>query len=362
MQRGSGHVRLLGGYGRNDQCPIAHAFTNDRARRIYDGMTALIEEIVASYFFDSLPQPIRYLTRDHSRILGTMILRTVAIRLHVLSWAFWAFLMTGSAALAQSGQFFKASDRADLHYLSAGQGSRTIVFIPGWLMPADVFRHQLVGLSHQYRVVLLDPRGQGKSTAQARDMSAARRADDLRDLVQQLKLNDFVLVGWSLGVMEILELMTRHRLPGLKGLVLVDNSIGMGPPPQARLGRRSARPMQPEPFRQYVSEFSRAIFKRPPENSLLEIVERSASQLEPKVAWGLLDKPHNRDYYRQAVLASSVPLWYAITPRYRTQAEELVQLRPMTSVTIFEDAGHALFVDSAEQFNAELVDFLARLE
>ena len=291
------------------------------------------------------------------------MLRMTAVRLLFLSWFFWVVFMTGSTAFAQSSHFFKTSDRTALHYLSAGQGPRTVVFIPGWLMPADVFKHQLAGLSDRYRVVVLDPRGQGKSPTQVRDMSAARRADDIHDLVRHLGLDDYILVGWSLGVMEILETMTRHRLAGLKGLVLVDNSIGMGQPPQGRVGRRAAdRPMQPDAFRQYASNFSRSIFKRLPQDGLVEIVERSAGQLEPRVAWSLRDKPHHRDYYKRAVLASSVPIWYAITPRYRTQADELMALRPRASVTVFEDAGHALFVDSAESFNVGLTDFLSKLD
>ncbi len=268
----------------------------------------------------------------------------------------------GPASHAHAGQFFRASDGARLHYLNAGQGPRTLVFIPGWLMPGDVFKHQVAGLSDRYRLVVFDPRGQGQSQVKVRDLSARRRADDIRELVQHLKLDDYVLLGWSLGVMEVLETITRHPMPGLRGLVLVDNSIGMGPPPQARPGRRAARPMKPEAFGLYVRDFSRAIFKRPPEDGLVDIVERSARQLEPAAAWRLLDKPHHRDYYKQAVMASTVPLWYAVTPRYSVQADELMQIRPKASVTVFEDAGHALFVDSAEAFNAALLEFLSHLD
>ena len=46
---------------------------------------------------------------------------------------------------------FKTSDGVRLHYLEAGSGPQTIVFIPGWLMPAAVFEQQLTGLSNQYR-------------------------------------------------------------------------------------------------------------------------------------------------------------------------------------------------------------------
>lgn len=262
--------------------------------------------------------------------------------------------------LALERQVFRTSDRVSLHYVSAGQGPLTLVFVPGWLMPGDVFRHQVAVFSDRYRVVVLDPRGQGRSQVKVRDMSAQRRARDIKELLEHLGSGEYVLLAWSLGVMEILETSTRYPMPGLRGLVLIDNSIGMGPAPVSS-GRRAARPMQRELFQRYVSDFSRAIFKRPPQDDLLELVERSASQLEPPVAWRLLDKPHAREYYKQAVLAASVPLWYAITPRFSAQAQELLALRSGAMVTVFEEAGHALFVDSADSFNAALLDFLSRL-
>ncbi|MEI7785324.1 MAG: alpha/beta hydrolase [Betaproteobacteria bacterium] len=242
-----------------------------------------------------------------------------------------------------------------------GQGERTLVFVPGWLMPADVFKHQWADLAQDHRVVVLEPRGQGRSQVKVKDMTAARRARDIHELLRHLKLKNYVLIGWSLGVMEVLEAMSQQPLAGLQGLVLIDNSIGMGPAPAAAGAGRPQRPMGREPFRAYVSEFSRAIFKRAPDDDLLQRIEQSARQLPAPVAWRLLDKPHARDYYRQAVLASSVPLWYAITPRYAEQGQELLATRARAQVTVFDDAGHALFVDSAEQFNAGLREFVTQL-
>lgn len=260
----------------------------------------------------------------------------------------------------ETDHFFKTSDRTRLHYKNAGHGERALVFIPGWLMPADVFRHQWRDLAKDHRVIVLDPRAQGQSQVQVKDMSAARRARDIHELLQHLKLTHYVLIGWSLGVMEVLEALSAHPMPGLQALVLIDNSIGMGLPAASGATRRQ-RPMGREPFARYVKAFSRAIFKRLPEDDLLQAVERSASLLPPPVAWRLLDKPHGRDHYRQAVLASTLPLWYAITPRFAGQAEEVLQSRPGVSVTVFDDAGHALFVDCAPAFNAGLRQFLLHL-
>jgi microsomal epoxide hydrolase len=269
-----------------------------------------------------------------------------------------------SASPRETEHFFKTSDRVSLHYKNVGRGDRALVFVPGWLMPGEVFRPQWADLGDDYRVVVLDPRGQGRSQVKVKDMSAARRARDIHELLRHLKLTDYVLIGWSLGVMEVLEAATHHPLDGLRALVLIDNSIGMGPAPAAAVAAPSGasnRPMGRGPFGRYVSEFSRAIFKRPPADDLLKAVERSARQLPPAVAWRLLDKPHPRSYYKAAVLARDLPLWYAITPRYSAQAQELLHTRPQATVTVFDDAGHALFVDSAEAFNAGLRQFLLQV-
>lgn len=269
-----------------------------------------------------------------------------------------------SASPRETEHFFKTSDRVSLHYKNVGRGDRALVFVPGWLMPAEVFRYQWPDLGEDFRVVVLDPRGQGRSQIKVKDMSAARRARDIHELLRHLKLTDYVLIGWSLAVMEVLEAAAHHPLEGLRALVLIDNSIGMGPAPAASAAVRSGssgRPLGRGPFGRYVGEFSRAIFKRPPADDLLKAVERSARQLPPAVAWRLLDKPHPRAFYKAALLARDLPLWYAITPRYAAQAQELLHTRPQATVTLFEDAGHALFVDSAEAFNAGLRQFLMQI-
>ena len=79
------------------------------------------------------------------------------------------------------------------------------------------------------------------------------------------------------------------------------------------------------------------------------------------MAWQLLDKPHERSYYKNAVLSNSIPVWYAITPRYNRQGDELLANRAASTVTVFEDAGHALFVDNVQLFNETLLQFMRSL-
>lgn len=279
------------------------------------------------------------------------MLKLLFIFLTSLSAASWAEVTYGK-------HFFKTSDGVSLNYLQAGHSSTSIVFVPGWLMPAEIFKHQLNELSKDYRVIVLDPRGQGLSQANVKDMSARRRAADINELIQHLKLQDYVLAGWSLGVMEILETANSHPLLGLRGLVLIDNSIGMGP---AKTATGWKKPIKATEFHAYVERFATAIFKQAPTDGLVEVIVQSATRLPPKTAWKLLDKPHDRSYYKNVILSTSIPIWYAITPRYSAQGEELLATRNGASMTVFREAGHALFVDSAPDFNDQMRLFMQSL-
>lgn len=270
--------------------------------------------------------------------------------------------MLSGLAWASPGksQHFTSSDGVTLRYLEAGSGDTTLVFIPGWLMPARIFEKQLSELSRDYRVIVLDPRGQGLSKAPAQKLDAPARARDIDELLSHAQVKSHVLIGWSLGVMEVLEYSVRYQRADLRGMVLIDNSIGMGRPPLAA-PNRAQRPVQHDEFRAYVKRFAAGMFSRPPPSGWLEMIEESATQLPPKAAWGLLNKPYHRDFYKKAVLACPLPIWYAVTRRFEEQSVELMQTHPRASATVFDPAGHALFVDSADLFNQSLRQFLERL-
>jgi microsomal epoxide hydrolase len=264
---------------------------------------------------------------------------------------------TCAQAFPAKSQQFKSSDGVKLHYLEAGAGPLTLVFVPGWLMPARIFERQIADLSPDYRVIVLDPRGQGRSKAPVDKLQAVSRARDVDELLRHARVGPHVLIGWSLGVMEVLDYSVRFQHPQLRGLVLIDNSIGMASPPASALNRN--RPMKADAFRAYVNRFAAGMFKQTPPEGMLSAIEASATQLPPPAAWGLLNKPYDRTYYKNAVLAATTPVWYAITPRFAEQSAELLQTHPQASATVFEDAGHALFVDKADLFNQGLRQFLA---
>lgn len=114
----------------------------------------------------------------------------------------WLFLGRAPPQLARS-KTFRTSDGVTLHYFDAGSGP-AIVLIPGWTMPAEIFEPQINKLSKRFRVIALDPRSQGDSEKTPEGNYPERHAQDINELLQQLKLGNVVLLGWSNGVPDVL--------------------------------------------------------------------------------------------------------------------------------------------------------------
>lgn len=254
--------------------------------------------------------------------------------------------------------YFSTSDGVRLHYLEAGEG-RTLLFVPGWSMPAFIWEPQLAGLSPRWRTVALDPRSQGRSQVARSGHEPSRRGRDIAEAIDRLGAARVVLVGWSLGVLDSLAFVREHGDARIAGLVLVDNSVGEGQPPA------SSRPSTFLPSLRAEREktmrgFVKAMYATPQDPAYLEAVSRAALATPYDAQAKLLSYPWPREYWRDALYSTRRPVLYAIRPRFAAQGEAVKARHADASVAVFEDAGHALFVDRAERFN-DLVDaFCAR--
>ena len=254
---------------------------------------------------------------------------------------------------------FKTSDGVSLSYLEAGSGDQAIVLIPGWLMPAAIFEKQLLALSEKFRVIALDPRSQGQSQLTTRPHHPVRRTQDMHEFLKAAGVKDFILAGWSLGVLESLDYVARYHPSRLKGLILIDNSIGEGKPPAARSSSFQQTMNDPDKRVPYLRKFSQDLFRTQPSPEMLQAVIDSALRVPPQTAIQLMNQPYPRNYWRETVEQQTVPVMYVVTPRLTEQATALKAKRSqeLATVLIFDNAGHALFVDQAEKFNTAVLSF-----
>ncbi|MCC7363178.1 MAG: alpha/beta hydrolase [Dehalococcoidia bacterium] len=114
-------------------------------------------------------------------------------------------------------------DGIELHYLEWGDPSNPpIVLLHGGGQNARTWGRVATRLGHEYRLLALDARGHGDSDWDpAGQYSGQRHREDVRELVTGLGLDDFVLVGMSMGGMTSLSYASTYG-ESLRGLVVVD--------------------------------------------------------------------------------------------------------------------------------------------
>ncbi len=278
----------------------------------------------------------------------------------------FSLLAASASAQAQAlprnvtDHYFLTTDGVRLHYLEAGPlNAHTLVFVPGWTMPAWIWMPQIMGFSSRYHVVAFDPRGQGDSAIPADGYEPVRRGRDIAELISQIQSGPVVVIGWSLGVLDTLASIHVAGDRRLAGLVLVDNSVGEDPPPAYAPPPRYRRP-PPANHQVAMKQFVRAMFRRQQPPVYLDKLTKAALRT-PEAASRLLKAyPEPRTYWKEAVYATKVPILYVVRPRWVAQGQNLVRNRPDTEMDIFSDAGHALFVDEPARFNTVTEKFLEK--
>src|SRR5579884_312235 len=146
----------------------------------------------------------------------------------------------------------EASDGGRIHVVERGAG-RPFLLIHGVTNSTEIWHYQLRDLVDAgYRVVAMDVRGHGRSTAGTDEYSLAAMADDAYCVIGDLGLRDVVAAGHSMGGMILLQLVADHPELMADGVVtalaLIATAarpvLGTGLPElTARLGRALTPPV-----------------------------------------------------------------------------------------------------------------------
>jgi microsomal epoxide hydrolase len=283
-----------------------------------------------------------------------------------MSWRFCfgvvlLIMATSSDAAEPNRRSFQSSDGVKLSFIEAGQSlagnnTLTVVMVTGWSMPATIWQNQIEAFSRRYHTLAFDPRGQGESDVPATGYTAERRATDIKELLAPF--SNVLLIGWSLGAIESLQHVHMFGSERLAGLVLVDSSVGEEP---ALKAAGNFKQRLREDRDKALGEFIRAIFATPRSDKDVADLVNAAKRLPLEDSLALLDYPFPRSHWRNITRVFKKPLLYVVTPQFEAQAANLKKNRPGTQVEVFKKAGHALFVDEPQRFNALIENFAGKI-
>jgi pimeloyl-ACP methyl ester carboxylesterase len=114
-----------------------------------------------------------------------------------------------------------------IHYAIYGHGT-PVIFLHGGLANADYWGLQVPAVAAHHMVVLMDSRGHGRSTRDARPYSYDLMADDVVALLDYLKIAKADIIGWSDGGIIGIDLAMRHKEKVGKVFAFAANTLTSG--------------------------------------------------------------------------------------------------------------------------------------
>jgi pimeloyl-ACP methyl ester carboxylesterase len=158
----------------------------------------------------------------------------------------------------------------DMHFDDRGHPGPPLVLLHGLFGTGDDFRHafDLEALRRDYRVIVPDLRGHGRTTNPSGAFSFRQCADDVVALVDRLDVESFCAVGTSLGAKTMLHVATAHP-SRVKTMVLVSAAPHFPEPTRAAMRAYAAGEHSPEEWQEMRARHTqgdaqiRALWKLP---------------------------------------------------------------------------------------------------
>jgi len=122
----------------------------------------------------------------------------------------WRTLPPTPAPIATDRSGEADANGIKIHYAIYGEGP-PVIFVHGGLANSDYWGNQVKAVAAHHTVILMDSRGHGRSTRDARPYGYDLMADDVVALMDVLKIPKADIVGWSDGGIIGIDLALRHR-------------------------------------------------------------------------------------------------------------------------------------------------------
>lgn len=264
--------------------------------------------------------------------------------------------------------FVPVGDGGVLHVVERGSGP-PLVLVHGITLGAATWIPELERLADRHRVIAIDQRGHGRSTAGSDGYPLERLADDLLEVLRALDLRRAVLVGHSMGGMVAQLLAVREPLElrrHVDALVLVATSPGPLAPSSAGrilatlLARRFDRSETLFPSEELGTVLTRVSFGAEPRPEDVDLACSMISRMSPVTLSALIGPLLAFDLHHR--LASiELPTWVvvgtrdALTPPRMARA--LVRSIKGAELVVLAGCGHMVMLERPD----ELCDLLHRV-
>jgi pimeloyl-ACP methyl ester carboxylesterase len=259
--------------------------------------------------------------------------------------------------------------RVDPYVIEAGRGP-AVLLLHAFPLNASMWAAQREALSSQYRVLCPDQRGFGGTQIGWGDDAPSLDdvADDLVAMLDAKKVDDVVLGGLSMGGYVAMAFLRRHP-QRVRGLVLADTKASADPPEAAENRRRIAdEVVEKASSAQLVDEVLPKLVGATTKESRALVLGRIKATVEGAppyaVAWAqraMATRPDSFDTLRAVTVPALVVVGEEDELSPPPDAQAMADALPDARLVTIPASGHLTAMETPDEFNAALLDYLATL-
>ncbi len=246
---------------------------------------------------------------------------------------------------------------AKVYWTSAGQGSRTLLFVHGWTCDSTTWAAQVAEFSKRYRVITLDLPGHGRSQQPAGGLySMAVFAQAVEAVRRAAGADRLVLIGHSMGGPVVRQYALTYP-QHVEALVMVE---GLVQNPTISAPARPIPALTGEAGLKLRSDMVEAMFVKDTPPAVRQAVLKIMLGAPEATAAGAMDATQDRSKWSATPVTVPVLGVYADHSRLSTPVGRGL-IYPTMQYEELPGTGHFLMMEQPEAFNARLQAFLSSL-
>ena len=250
-----------------------------------------------------------------------------------------------------------------IHYVTAGNGSRTLVFVHCWAGCLGFWREQVAALADKARLIFIDLPGHGLSDKPWTDYTMDFFAEAVLAVVCAAQVDKATFIGHSMGG-AVISRVHHHAPEKVAALVSVDGLL-CRPPGTPEQVRALVDPFDTPQFIEHAKGFIRSFFPFPGTEALREQVMAEMLATPQHVLLGAMQGMFGPDQPDWILRKVNAPV-FAINVRsswWTAGYENYVRsLSPQSDYCMMEGAGHFLMLEKPAEFNAALTAMLRKFD
>ena len=239
----------------------------------------------------------------------------------------------------------------NINYETYGEGN-PVVLLHGWLTDLETMRPLADGLAKNFKVYLIDVVGFGKSDLPKEPLTTNDFGDFLKELLENLKIENPVLIGHSNGGRIIINSVGRDLVKPRK-IILIDSA---GLKPKRSLSYR---------VKVGIFKFGKIILNLVPSKSFREKMRNKVGSSDYKASPQVLKDTMNiilnedQRYLLPNIKVPTLLIWGTLdTATPITDAKEIEKTLPDCGLVEYRNGTHFSYLENLENCKLVLNEFL----